>query len=159
MMGLYLDEVDVGHHVVLGDYLFTDENIASFSQRFVPVGFHLSADQAATGLFGGRVAAGWHTCCGWMTCFVASNAAARQELARQGKELPEIGPSPGIVNVRWPNPVRAGERITYSLSVTSKRPLKSRPAWGLVTFLSEGHNASGALVMSFESKVLVARRD
>lgn len=158
MMGLFLDEFTPGQVFPLGSYTFTAENIRAYSTAFAPVGFHMNADQAEKGLFGKTAAAGFHTCSGWMTCFVAANIKARAERAAKGETLPEIGPSPGIAKVRWPQPVFPGEAIQYRSTVISKRELASRPGWGMVFFLSEGHNAAGELVMAFEGKVLVQAR-
>ena len=158
MMGLFLGEFKPGQVFPLGSYTFTAENIRSYSTAFAPVGFHMNADQAEKGLFGKTAAAGFHTCSGWMTCFVAANTKARTDRASTGEALPEIGPSPGIANVRWQRPVFPGEAISYRSTVVASRALASRPGWGMVTFLSEGHNASNALVMRFEGRVLVQSR-
>lgn len=152
MMGLFLEELDVGRVFPLGSYAFTAENIRAYSTAFAPVGFHMNADQAEQGLFGKTAAAGFHTCSGWMSCFVAANAKAR---AARREILPDIGPSPGVANVRWLRPVHAGDVIAYRSTIIDKRLLASRPGWGLVTFLSEGRDAAGELVMGFEGKVLV----
>lgn len=158
MNGLFFDEIEQAYVFELGSYLFTAQNIRSYSSRFVPVGFHMKADEAAAGLFGKQAAAGWHTCCGWMVCFVRSNTEARQARALAGMALPEIGPSPGIKNVRWPRPVFADDAITYRNTVTGKRELSSKPSWGMVGILAEGLNAAGEPVMSFEANLMVARR-
>lgn len=155
MIGLFLEELDVGRVIPLGTYTFTAENIRSYSTAFAPVGFHMNAGEAAKGLFGKTAAAGFHTCSAWMTGFVATNARERALCAAAGKPLPEIGPSPGVSNIKWPRPVHAGEVISYRSTLTAKRLLASRPGWGMVTFLAEGHNAAGVLVMSFEGRVLV----
>jgi|GEM_PF-788844 acyl dehydratase len=158
MMGLYLQEFTPGEVFQLGSYTFTAENIRAYSTAFAPVGFHMNADQAEQGLFGKTAAAGFHTCSGWMTCFVASNTSARTVRAAKGEALPEIGPSPGIAKVRWPRPVFPGEAISYRSTVVASRALASRSGWGMVTFVSEGHNGEGTLVMSFEGRVLVQAR-
>ncbi|NMD09493.1 MAG: dehydratase [Phyllobacteriaceae bacterium] len=158
MMGLFLEEFTPGQVFPLGSYTFTAENIRAYSTAFAPVGFHMNADQAEKGLFGKTAAAGFHTCSGWMSCFVASNSKARAQRADKGEALPEIGPSPGIAKVRWPRPVHAGEAISYHTRVVAARLLNSRPGWGMVTFLNEGHNPKGDVVMSFEGKVLVQAR-
>jgi acyl dehydratase len=54
--------------------------------------------------------------------------------------------------------VHADDVISYRATVTATRPLASRPGWGLLTFLAEGHAPGGQLVMSFEGKVLVQGR-
>ena len=61
----------------------------------------------------------------------------------------------GVAQIRWPRPVHAGDKIAYRSTVTAKRELASRPGWGMVTFLAEGHNPAGEEVMRFEGRVLV----
>jgi acyl dehydratase len=53
--------------------------------------------------------------------------------------------------------VRAGEHIHYAVTISGKRPLSSRPLWGMVEFRAEGLKADGAMVMSFSGNVMVAR--
>jgi acyl dehydratase len=158
MMGLFLEEIEAGRRFDLGSHHFTEERIRSFSQQFTPVGFHMDAEAAADGLFGGQVAAGWHICCGWMACFVATNSRERARLASAGKQLPEIGPSPGLANLRWPSPVHAGDDIRYGVVFTGKRELKSRPGWGMVSIEADGRKADGTVVMTYSGNVMVARR-
>jgi acyl dehydratase len=93
-----------------------------------------------------------------MKCFVATNIAARAKLQAGGKALPETGPSPGFANLKWLQPVFPGDTVRYRSTVTAKRQLASRPAWGLVSSLNEGRNQAGDLVFSFEGKVLTARK-
>jgi acyl dehydratase len=157
MMGLFLEETEVGRCFELGAHHFTEDSMRAFSGRFVPVGFHVDDAEARSGMFGGRVAAGWHVCCGWMACFVETNLRERAKRAAEGRPLPEIGPSPGLTNLRWPEPVRVGEHIHYAVTISGKRPLSSRPLWGLVEFRAEGFMADGAMVMSFSGNVMVAR--
>jgi acyl dehydratase len=92
-----------------------------------------------------------------MACFVETNLRERAKRAAEGRPLPEIGPSPGLTNLRWPEPVRVGEHIHYAVTISGKRPLSSRPLWGMVEFRAEGLKADGAMVMSFSGNVMVAR--
>ena len=158
MIGLFYDEFDIGRVIELGSHEFYDGSISRFSAAFTPVGFHLDEAQAAQGLFGRKAAAGFHICCGWMSCFVATNTRERKRLAENGMALPDIGPSPGVQNIRWPSPVHPGDAVSFRITLTAKRELASRTTWGIVSMLAEGHKADGTLVMSFEGKVLVARR-
>lgn len=159
MMGLFLDEIEIGLRFDLGSHEFTEERIRSFSAQFAPVGFHVDEAAARAGLFGGRVAVGWHICCGWMARFVAANMQERARLAAEGKSLPEIGPSPGLSNLRWPSPVQAGDSIQYGVVFTGKRELKSRPGWGMVSIDADGRKPDGTVVMTFAGNVMVARRN
>jgi acyl dehydratase len=158
MLGLALEDIGEGRSVVLGSYQFTRDNILAFAQRYDPQPFHLSDEAGIAGPFGALSASGWHTASAWMKCYVASNEAARAELAALGNILPEVGPSPGFANLKWLKPVFPGDVVSYRCTVTSKRELNSRPQWGLVFSLNEGFNQKGELVFSFEGKVLTARR-
>ncbi len=157
MLGLFFREIEVGSKVELGAYTFTEQNISLYAAQFAPVPFQLDDTDAASGLFGRKVAAGFHLCSAWMACFVAANAKARKLRETQGVTLPDIGPSPGIESVVWPSPVFAGDLVNYTTTVTAKRELRSRPGWGLVSACNSGHKQDGQLVLEFISKVLVQR--
>ena len=47
-------------------------------------------------------------------------------------------------------PVRPGDTVTYTLTVTSKRPSNSLPGWGLLINHLEAVNQHGALVYHAE---------
>ena len=158
MIGLYLEEIEVGRAVELGSVDFTREAIIAFAQKYDPQPFHLDDEAAARGPFGKLTASGWHTAANWMKCYVATNQTAEAMLRAEGHEPALLGPSPGLTNLRWIKPVCPGDTITYRITVTGKRELNSRPQWGMVSGLNEGFNQSGELVFSFESKVLTARR-
>jgi acyl dehydratase len=158
MLGLFLEDIDEGLGVDLGSYQFSRENILAFAQKYDPQPFHLSDEAGFAGPFGRLSASGWHTAAGWMKCYVATNAAARARLQAVGNTLPEIGPSPGLANLKWLKPVFPEDVVNYRCTVTGKRELGSRPKWGLVLSLNEGFNQNSEPVFSFEGKVLTARR-
>lgn len=137
-----------------GTYAFTAENIRAYSTAFTPVGFHMNQEEAGKGLFGKTAAAGFHTCSGGLL-FCCHQHAGAGNLRRRGQAAARDRPVPGVANIKWPRPVHAGDVISYRSTVTAKRLLASRPGWGMVTFLAEGHNTAGELVMSFEGRVLV----
>jgi acyl dehydratase len=157
MKGLYLEEIEIGTKELLGSYHFTREAILKFARAYDPQPFHLDDAAAAESHFGALCASGWHTAAAWMKCYVDFNEGHRRERAKRGERVPEIGPSPGFENLKWLKPVYVGDRITYFCSVTSKRPLKSRKGWGLLSSASIGINQKGEPVFSFDTKVLVQR--
>lgn len=157
MIGLFMEEIALGQRVALGSYAFNAENMLAYSSKFDPVGFHVDEAEGKASLYGAMTAAGLHVGCGWMVCFIERNTAARAALEAAGKQLPEIGPSPGFKNMRWLKPVFAGDVLGYFTTATAKRPLASRHGWGIVSGFNEGVNQHGELVFSFESAVLTAR--
>jgi acyl dehydratase len=158
MMGLPLEEIEVGTVLDLGSYQFTRENVLHFAQRFDPQAFHLDDEAAARGPFGRLAASGWHTAAAWMKCYIATNQAAEAQLRAAGKPCYATRPSPGFDNLKWIKPVYPGDTITYSSTITGKRDLASRPDLGMLFSLNEGSNQNGDLVFSFEGKVLAAKR-
>jgi len=158
MIGLFFDEISDGLTVDLGSYAFTRDNVLEFAQKFDPQPFHVSDEAAAAGPFGRLIASGWHTAAGWMHCYVGNNTAAREKRSADGSILPEIGPSPGLTNLKWLKPVYPGDLISYRCTVTGKRELITRPDWGMVFSSNDGRNQDGEVVFSFEGKVLTARR-
>ncbi len=158
MMAQFYDEHVVGMQFELGVYAFTEENIQSFKSRFAPVPFHIDPKAADEGLFGRFTAVGFHTCSAWMPCFLKTHDRKMKEKIAAGQEIPEIGPGAGLANIRWPLPVQAGDEVSYRVTVIAMRELVSKPKWGLITALAEGHNQRGELVVLFESKMLTAKR-
>jgi acyl dehydratase len=144
MIGLYMEEIELGKRVALGQYAFTVENIKAYARQFDPVALPRGE------------AAGLHVACGWMACFVDSNTNARAILQQAGKTLPEIGPSPGFQHMRWLKPVFAGDVLRYFTTATHKRPLASRPGWGMVQGHHEAVNQHGETVFTFEGAVMTA---
>lgn len=158
MMGLWHEEIEAGLEAELGASHFTREAAIAFATAFDPQPFHLDDQAAALSHFGKLAVSGWHTGANWMKHYVAANERARARRAARGEPLPEHGPSPGFTAMRWPKPVHPGDTVTYGLRATAKRPLASRPRWGLAEMLGHGRNQAGELVFSFEAKVLVERR-
>jgi acyl dehydratase len=66
--------------------------------------------------------------------------------------------SPGFDDMRWLKPVRPGMTLTYSTEIIEKRPLRSRPDFGLIKSRNEARDESGELVFSFIGKGFVARK-
>lgn len=154
MMGLFMEEIVPGQRIDLGTYAFTTDTMISYARRFDPVGFHVDEAAGRASPYGAMTAAGLHTACGWMVCYVATNARERARLGAAGKALPDIGPSPGFKAMRWLKPVFSGDVIAYFTTATAKRPLSSRPGWAMVSGFNEGVNQRGEQVFSFESAVL-----
>jgi acyl dehydratase len=155
MMGLFMEDIELNRRVALGAYEFTREKMLAYARKFDPVGFHVDDDAGRASPYGAMTAAGLHTASGWMVCFVAASAKAREALECSGKILPELGPSPGFQNMRWLKPVFAGDVISFFTTPTAKRLLRSRAGWGMVSGYNEGTNQNGDVVFSFESAVLV----
>jgi acyl dehydratase len=154
----FFEDVTIGWRADLGTHTFTADEIKTFARAFDPQPFHLDEAAAERSLFGGLSASGWHTAAIWMRLMVGFMRAHAARMRAEGKPLARPGPSPGFRQMRWLKPVFAGDTIAYTLEVTGKVDLKSKPDWGLIVTRNEGHNQRGELVFSFVGQVLFERR-
>ncbi|MFO1090556.1 MAG: MaoC/PaaZ C-terminal domain-containing protein [Hyphomicrobiales bacterium] len=155
---LWFEEVSDGMAADLGSYTFSRERILDFARQFDPQDFHLSDAAAGQGPFGKLTASGWHTSAAFMHCYVAFLDRIRAEARARGDVVPPSGPSPGFEDMEWLRPVYTGDIVRYTILVTGKRDLKSRPEWGLVLTRIEGRNQENAVVFRFTGKLLIATK-
>lgn len=144
-----------GQKMIIGTHCFEADAIVAFARKFDPQRFHVDAEAARDSVFGGLCASGWHTTAIWMKCNVAHINRVRAAFLASGKPAPEFGPSPGIRDLRWFQPVFAGDTITYARTVKRIRGHPARPGWSTLTTEAEAWNQDNKPVMSFQSSVLV----
>jgi len=133
----YFEDYQVGEVYEFGSVEVTEERIVSFAREFDPQPFHVDPKAAADGPFGGIVASGWHTC-GVMMRLYADHYLSR---------VASLG-GPGVDELRWPAPVRPGDRLSVRATVSQARPSRSKPDRGLVHTHTEVLNQNGEVVMS-----------
>ena len=148
---IFWDALTVGEQHTLGAYTFHAEDILRFARAYDPQPFHVDEDAAKASLLGGLCASGWHTAAVFMKLNVAYSRKTAEAFVAAGNPAPRTGPSPGFRELRWPRPVFAGDTVTYTHTITGKRPSASRPGWGLVEGRTEGTNQNGEPVISFTS--------
>ena len=143
----YWEDFSVGETTDLGDVEVTREEIVEFAQRFDPQPFHVDEAVAGDGPFGGLIASGWHTAALFMGLFVRGILL---DSASMG--------SPGVEELRWTAPVRAGDRLTGRVTVTRVQESSKRPDRGTVFTTSEVLNQDGVVVMTMKARGYFARR-
>ena len=143
----YWEDLEVGHSYPLGSKTLSEDEIVAFALQFDPQLFHVDREAAKASMFGGIIASGWHTCSAVMRLMVDNFLHPESSLG-----------SPGVDEVRWPKPVNAGDTITASLMVTSKRPSASKPFMGLTATDLTAVNQRGETVLTMKGNNLVKRR-
>lgn len=144
---IYWEDFKVGERIDMGGHTFTEAEIIDFARRFDPQPFHVDPEAAKHSFFGGLIASGWHTCSVGMRLTVDSHVNNTRSLG-----------SPGLDNIRWLKPVRAGDTIHYSRVVLESRPSGSRKDAGLVKSRWEAVNQHGEAVMTMEGWGMFGRR-
>jgi acyl dehydratase len=157
-MSGYFEDLLIGERIELGTHTFTEAAIIAFAREFDPQPFHIDPEAAARSPFGGIIASGWHSASVWMKLMVAWELTDVRERLSRGETPAALGPSPGLQDLRWPEPVRPGDTLHYSSTITAKADWPKRPTWGALATRNEGVNQHGRMVVAFNSRVLVQRR-
>lgn len=158
-MTRWFEDIETDTAYPLGKHLFTTEEIERFGRLYDPQYFHVDAESAPQGPFGGLVASGWHTACVGHRLMVDTLEAESERLRALGQEPGVSGPSPGVNSMVFKAPVRPGDSVDYRLIVTGKRPSASLPGWGLLFNTIEGHNRRGELAYRAEVVAFSKLRD
>ena len=155
----FYEEMEVGRRRELGSYTFTAEAIKKFAALYDPQRFHLDEEAGRKSLFGGLAASGWHVGSVCMKMLVADAQQQASEALARGEEVAVWGPSPGFRDLRWIRPVLAGDTISFSTVVESKRLSESRPGWGILQTVSRGVNQRDEEVYSIRATAFVPLRN
>lgn len=146
MMTAYFEDVQLGEKESIGDYLIEKAEIFEFSRKYDPLPMHLDEDLAKISFHGGIIAS---------ACLTMSISAML--LNRREKQIAIIAGG-GWDDVRFPNPVRPGARLTVSLECIEKRESKSKPDRGVVRYKITLVNQSAEIVLSYKTTIVVAKR-
>ena len=119
-----------------GSVSVSEAEIISFATQFDPQPFHVDPGAAARGPFGGLIASGWHTAALVMRQLVDHYLSAEASLG-----------SPGLDDLRWPEPVRPGDTLRVRVTAVEARRSASKPDRGILKSLIEAVNQDGRTVM------------
>ena len=129
-----------GQVIEAGPVTVTEDEILRFARAWDPQWFHTDPQAAAAGRFNGLIASGWHT------CGLAMRLAVQATLAGS-----EVFASPGVERVRWPHPVRPGDRLTLRITVLDTRRSRSQPTMGIVRWRWQMFNQHDTDVLELEA--------
>ncbi|HEY2519743.1 MAG TPA: MaoC family dehydratase [Streptosporangiaceae bacterium] len=117
----YFEDYQAGAVHEYGYASVTEPEIIEFARRFDPQPMHVDPEYALTGPFGGIIASGWHTSGMFMRLYADHYLSRVASLA-----------SPGIDELRWPSPLRPGEKLWIRTTIVAARRSRSKPDRGLV---------------------------
>ncbi len=143
----YLEDLEVGRTVEVGQVTVTAEEIVAFARQFDPQPFHTDEAAARGSPFGGLIASGWHT----------ASLCMRLVVERLIDPVTTLG-SPGVDELRWLRPVRPGDTLTLHVTVLEATPSRSKPDRGIGRFRYELSNQRGESVMTMVALGMIRRR-
>jgi acyl dehydratase len=141
------EDYPLGSVALYGPIEVDEAEIIEFGKRFDPQDFHTDPVKAAKSPFGGVIASGWHT----------GSMMMRTLVDRYLSRTAGMG-SPGMDELRWTAPVRAGDRLWVKVTVIEARRSESKPDRGMVRIQIEVLNDKEVVVMSVKAMTLVRAR-
>lgn len=143
----YFEDFEVGKTIHVGSRSITEEEIIAFAKQFDPQPFHVDKAAAEKSMYGGIIASGWHTCSIMMRLMVEGFL----------RESASLG-SPGVDEIRWLKPVRAGDTLNVTTTALEARPSESKPDRGVVFTEWRAVNQHGELVATVKGRGMFGRR-
>ena len=118
----YFEDFQVNQRITFGRYKVTQAEIINFATQYDPQVFHVDEDHPLTEELGGILASGWHSTAIFMRLAVDAYLGKAALLT-----------SPGVDELRWLAPVRAGDTISGEALVERARLSVSKPDRGILT--------------------------
>ncbi len=144
---LWYDDLVPGTRATVGPYVVAADEMLAFSRQWDPLPIHVDADFAARSAHGTLIASGIYT-----------HAVKQYLLARHAPWRGAVIGAAGYDEVRFPVPVRAGDRLSFTWEVEDARPSRTKPDRGIVRFRNSLTNERGETVLSYLDTVVIARR-
>lgn len=144
----YLEDFHVGEVIDLGTATVDAGEMVEFARRYDPQPIHVDAEAAARGPFGGLIASGWLTTALFMKLYVDAVLNRAHALV-----------SPGVEELRWLRPVRAGDLLSGRYEVLEVLESERDPSRGTVRGRAELVNTDGEVVLRLVARNLFRRRD
>ena len=133
----FFEDYAVGMSDEFGAYEITEREIIEFARRYDPQPFHIDPEAARASSFGGLVASGWMTGAAMMRMMVDHYVSPQASMG-----------SPGLDELRWLRPVRAGDVLRVRITVTGAKRSASKPDRGVIWFDSAVLDQSDNVVMT-----------
>jgi acyl dehydratase len=143
----YFEDFAEGQVIDLGTIpVLSEDEIIAFARRYDPQPFHVDPVAAKDTIYGGLIASGWQTALLTMRLMVDE---LLNQTAAQG--------SPGVENIRFLKPVRAGDRLRGRYTVLVTEPSR-KPTRGKILGRTELLDEAGDVVYSMDGWTLIGRQ-
>lgn len=144
--GRYYEDIVVGEVRESSTRRVTREELLEFASRYDPQYFHADPAAAAGSIFGEIIASGIHGAALWRRLDHEISGDIRWICGVAWEE------------VRWPNPIRAGDELKARSETLAKRRSRSDPSRGVVECRYSLLNQRGELVFVCRSVNLIEVR-
>lgn len=143
----FFEDLESGAEIECGSQTLSETDIVEFARQYDPLSMHVDPERAQAGPYDGLIASGYHTLSETVGLLVEHSRGGRAVVAGLG-----------IDDVRWHRPVRPGDTIAPTMTITDRRPAEGPPDAGVVTLEIVVENGDGDTVLSYDDAELVRRQ-
>jgi len=147
MPSLHFEDFIPGSAMPYGSLTVEREPMLAFAREFDAQPMHIDEKAAKASMAGELIASGWYTAALNMRMMADSFI---METASMG--------SPGVSELKWLKPVRAGDRLRGIRHVVDRRPSLTKPDRGFVNFRFEVFNQRDEAVFEQTNLIMIGRR-
>jgi len=147
MPSLHFEDFIPGSAMPYGSLTVEREPMLAFALEFDAQPMHIDEKAAKASMAGELIASGWYTAALNMRMMADSFI---METASMG--------SPGVSELKWLKPVRAGDRLRGIRHVVDRRPSLTKPDRGFVNFRFEVFNQRDEAVFEQTNLIMIGRR-
>lgn len=142
----FFSEVEVGDTFENGGYTISHDEMIEFAEKYDPQDFHLTDEGAEETIFDEVSASG----------LLTLSACNRLVVEGVFDQLAVMG-GPGIDEVRFPEPVYAGDSLTVVTEAVDKRPSENRADRGYIDFQHTGYAQDDNEKIRYRTMTIVRR--
>jgi acyl dehydratase len=143
----YFEDYIAGAVHEFGSIPVEQQEVLDFGRRFVPLSYHTDPELAQQSIYGGLIAAGWHTAALMMRLYTDNYLS----------QVANLG-SPGCDELKWDKPVFPGDDLSIRVAVLETRRSESKPDRGIIRSFVEVLNQNREVVMSVKMVNFVKSR-
>ncbi len=142
----YFEDYDVGQRETSGSYTAVKEEFMELARKWDPQPFHVDEEAADKSIYGGVTAPSLY--------IIGVTTWLNHQFEPKMVSMGLIG----YQNMRFPNPVRHGDKLSLVHEVIEKRQSQSKSDRGIIVFRGTLSNQHSESVLVFEAIVLMRRR-
>jgi len=143
---LHFDDIEIGQRLQFGSYELDKDEIISFARQWDPQPFHIDEIAAKSSIFGGITASSLHIFAICTKLFALSEPKLAI-IAMLGKD-----------EVRFHNPARPGDVVSYEAECIDKRESPSKPDRGIVQLKDLVTTNSGLVILTQSVTLMLTRK-
>ena len=143
----YWQDLAIDTQFKTGSVTLSAEDIIEYASEFDPQPYHLNPEVAASSIFGGHCASGWHVCALMMRLIV--DTLQRENVISAGNT--------SVESLRWFIPVFVGDSLQANITVKTKSESEEHADYAIIQFDVDVTNQAAKSVIALQTSMLIQK--